>query len=176
MLHAVSRWLTVGLGAVLVYGNLAVALEPDRIGLSGWPALPVPDVLYDALLLPGVFGGYSLQNYDFFLLGRRSDAGRPADRGRWIRLEVREHFPLRDALTHAVLFAPHQRDLYGESEQRRAWGVLARKIKQRHARLHPAAPLAALRIGLDVFPQGARDYREHKRPGKIWTQLLYAEP
>ena len=176
MLHAVSRWLTAGLGAVLVYGNLAVALRPDRIGLAGWPALPLPTVLYDALLVPGVFGGYSLQNYDFFLLGRRSEAGREADRGRWIRLDVHEHFPLRDALTHAVLLAPHQRDLYGEAEQRRAWSVLAQKIKQRHARLHPNAPLAALRIGLDVFPQGTHDYREHKRPGRIWIQMVYSEP
>lgn len=176
MLHAVSRWLTAGLGAVLVYGNLAVALRPDRIGLAGWPALPLPAALYDALLLPGVFGGYSLQSYDFFLLGRRSDAGRRGDRGRWIRLDVREHFPLRDALTHAVLFAPHQRDLYGAPAQRQAWGVLASKIRQRHTRLHPAAPLDALRIGLDVFPQGTRDYREHKRPDRTWTQVLYSEP
>jgi hypothetical protein len=176
MLHAVSRWLTICLGVLIVYGNLAVAFEPQRIGLRGWPALPVPRLLYDAMLMPGVFGGYSLQNYDFFLLGRRSDRGRAADRGASIRLDLREHFPLREAITYAILFVPHQRDLYGASEQRRAWGSLARRIKARHLRLHPDAPLAALRIGIDVFPQSPLGYRALKQPGKIWTQLLYAEP
>jgi hypothetical protein len=172
----IKRVATVLTGVAIVYGNLAVAFDSERIGLGSWPSLPAPSLLRDAFLLPGVFGGYAVQSFDYVLLGRRSDTGRVADRGEIITLPLAEHFPLRDAISYAQLFAPRHLHMYGSAGQREALGFLAQRIKANHARLHPDAPLAALRIGVVSFPQSSSGYRAAKTEQTSWLQIVYAEP
>lgn len=163
------------LALVLLYGNAAVALGPPpllRIGLT----LPATPGLRDAFLMTGMFSSYTDRNNDFLLAGERTDEGAPTDRKRWIRLPLREHFPSRHGVTYTQLFAAHHWDVHGPIAQRRAWGVLAAKIRARHNRLHPDHPVRRVRLGAAEWPISPMGYRALKTPDNTRLRTWYTEP
>jgi len=161
------------LAVLLVYGNLAVALQPPQLGVA---PLPRPRWLFDAFLLPGMFSGYTTTNLDFHLTGLRDDRGREGDRGRWIVLELGEHFPQRLGITFTQLYAPHHREVLGAAGQRAAWASLARKIRQRHNRLHPDQPVVRVRIATLEWPIHPSGYRGGKRADTMRLRSWFEEP
>jgi hypothetical protein len=163
------------IAALVVYGNLAVTFNPQKLGLH-WPGLPRGFALHDAFLIPGMFSGYSSANFDLLLQGQRTDTGRTRDRGQWINLPLTEHFPLRYALSYTQLSAAHHADLLGPAGQRAAWAVYGQKIKARHNRLHADAPIARLRFGIVSFPASPAGYRALKSLRTAWRHLWYADP
>jgi hypothetical protein len=161
---------------LVVYGNLAVTFNPDKFGLVGWPALPRPFAVHDAFLIPGMFSGYVNYNFDFMLMGERTNGGRASDRGMWIELPYKEHFPLRYPIVYTQLFAAHHWDMLGQEGQRRAWVDLSARIKAHHNRLHPDAPIRRLQIGSLNFPLSPLGYRAAKRPETTQAELWYGDP
>jgi len=161
---------------LVIYGNVAVIFNPDKLGLRGWPALPRPFALHDMFLITGMFSGYSDYNFDMVLLAERSHDGRDADRGAWIMLPLAEHFPLRYPIVYTQLFAAHHWDMLGERAQKRAWAALASKIKAHHNRLHPDARVIRLQLGTSDFPQSPYGYRAGKTATNGWSELWHADP
>jgi hypothetical protein len=171
-----ARALMSAIAVFVIYGNLAVTFNPEKLGLVGWPALPRPFALHDAFLIPGMFSGYSTYNFDFLLVGLRTERGRERDRGAWIELPYEEHFPLRYPIVYTQLFAAHHWDMLGEAGQRDAWAALSVKIKAHHNRLHPDAPIARLRIGSFDFPLSPLGYRGAKTAESARAELWYSDP
>jgi hypothetical protein len=161
---------------LVIYGNVAVIFNPEKLGLRDWPALPRPFALQDAFLIAGMFSGYSDFNFDFVLFAERTEEGRAVDRGAWIELPLAEHFPQRYPIVYTQLFASHHWDMLGESAQQVAWARLAAKIKARHNRLHPDARIARLQIGTINFPQSPNGYRAAKTANDTWSELWYGDP
>jgi hypothetical protein len=153
---------------VVVYGNLAVAFNPQKLGLAALPSLPTGFALRDAFLVTGMFTGYATHNSDPFLEGFVRD--------RFVPLDLREHFPLRAAITYTQLVAAHHTDMLGASAQRAVWAAYATQIKARHNRLHPDTPISRLRLGVVVFPQSPLGYRGAKLDGRTTRFLWYTDP
>lgn len=172
---AARRALLNVLAVLLIYGNATVALQPPRVRRAGL-TLPAPRWVRDAFLMSGMFTTWSRSNLDMFITGLRTHDGEPATRGRWIRIAVREHFPDRHGVTFTKLFAMHHWDARGVGAQRRAWKGLARKIRDRHNRLHADRVVARVRFGSLEWPQSPLGYRAGKVPGSIVTRTWYEEP
>jgi hypothetical protein len=164
------------LALLVIYGNIAVIFDPEKLGLSGWPWLPRPVALHDAFLITGMFSGYSDYNFDLVLLAERSQDGRSVDRGQRIVLPLAEHFPQRYPIVYTQVFAAHHWDMLGEQAQQAAWAALAAKIKAHHNRLHPEARVVRLQIGTYNFPQSPNGYRAGKSPSNGWSELWYGDP
>jgi hypothetical protein len=170
------RWLMSALAVLIMYGNVAVIFNPDKLGFHGWPSLPRPFALHDAFLIAGMFSGYSAYNFDFFIEGLRTNAGRLQDRGQVIELPVREFFSRRYPLLYPQLFAAHHWDMLGDAAQHRALRALAAKIRARHNQLHPEAPIDRVQFGSVNFPQSPRGYRAAKNETNTWSQVWYSDP
>jgi hypothetical protein len=159
---------------LVIYGNVAVALQPSavrRLGLT----VPRPAVLHDAFLMTGMFGSYTRRNSDPFIAGARTRDGREHDRGQWIRLRIRDHFAERRGVVFTQLFAAHHWDVHGKNAQRRAWQGLARRIRERHNRLHPDAQVRYVRFGQIDWPQDPRGYRAGKLAPHVRATDWYSE-
>lgn len=163
------------LTAVVLYGNAAVALQPHPLRKLGI-GLPRTNGLTDAFLMTGMFSSYLTRNADMFLAGERTSAGRDEDRGRWIRLRIGEHFPARQGVVFTQLFAVRHWDVHGRMAQRRAWIELAARIRARHNRLHPDAPIARVRFGQIDWPQDPRGYRAGKQAPNVRATTWYQDP
>jgi hypothetical protein len=171
-----ARTLMNAIALLVIYGNLAVTFNTEKLGLRGWPALPRPFALHDAFLIPGMFSGYSTYNFDFLLAGLRTERGRASDRAQWIALPISEHFPSRYPIVYTQLYAAHHWDMLGQQGQHAAWVALSAKIKAHHNRLHPDAPIARLRIGSLDFPLSPLGYRGAKTPENSRAELWYSDP
>lgn len=169
------RWLLNALTVFLLYGNAIGVLESPRLRKVGVPA-PAPLWLRDAFLMHGMFTSYSSRNVDFFIAGLRNDQGTSGDRGSWVPLALKEHFPERHGVTFTELFAVHQWDIYGPKAQRAAWRDLAARIRRRHNLLHPDRPIVRVRFGAIDWPQSPRGYRarkdEHARAGTWFEERV----
>jgi hypothetical protein len=163
------------LAAFILYGNAAVALQPHAFARMGI-GLPRTAWLKDAFLMTGMFSSYVTRNADLFLAGERTQTGRSSDRGRWLRLSIREHFPARHGVVFTQLFVVRHWDTLGRSAQRRAWVELAATIRARHNRLHPDAEVARIRFGQIDWPQDPRGYRAAKRAPNVRATTWFEEP
>jgi len=169
------RKLALDLIAIaVIYGNVAVALQPAPVRNAGL-RVPRPAWLLDAFLIPGMFGSYGETNLDFVVAGLRTQDGLPADRGRWIKLRVREHFPERHGVVFTRLFAAHHWDMHGTGAQRQAWALLARKIREHHNRLHPDRAVVRVRLGSEDWPISPLGYRAGKRGDAITQRSWFIE-
>jgi len=162
------------LALFVLYGNAAVALQP-RVLHRKSIGLPRPDWVTDAFLMTGMFGSYVTRNADLFIGGLRTDDGRARDRGRWIPLDVREHFPARLGVAMTQLFVMRHWDTYGAVAQHHAWRGLAARIRARHNRRHPEAPVARVRFGQIDWPQHPAGYREGKRAPRVRATTWFEE-
>lgn len=169
-----TRALRNAVALLIIYGNVAVALQPAALRRAGL-RVPRPAILHDAFLMTGMFSSYSLTNSDFVLLGQRTQAGLAQDRGQWIRLRLRDHFVSRHGVVFTQLFAAHHWDVLGVGAQRRAWAFLARRIRERHNRLHPERAVARVRIGSVEWPQSPLGYRAAKDAGPVHSRIWYSE-
>jgi hypothetical protein len=172
----VTRAWMSALALFVVYGNIAVVFNPEKLGLRGWPSLPRPFALHDAFLIPGMFSSYATFNFDYLLVGLRTETGYMADRGKWITLDYREHFPERFAIVFTQLFAAHQSDMLGAEGQHAAWSALSTKIKAHHNRLHPNERIRRLRIASVNYPLSPLGYRGAKTPETSRAELWYSDP
>ncbi|HEY2734125.1 MAG TPA: hypothetical protein VGI70_09070 [Polyangiales bacterium] len=171
-----ARAYMSAIAVLIIYGNLAVTFNPEKFGRVDWPALPRPFAIHDAFLIPGMFSGYVNYNFDFVLMGERTQQGRPRDRGEWIELPYKEHFPLRYPIVYTQLFAAHHWDMLGQQAQRDAWAALSVRIKAHHNRLHPDAPIDRLQIGSLNFPLSPLGYRGAKTRDATRAELWYGDP
>lgn len=167
-----QRWVTSAIGLLIIYGNLAVILNPTKFGLPPTPALPRPALLHDAFLMTGMFTSDSSQNIEVFLEGERRASDGSAH---WIPLSVGDHFPQRRPVTYAQLVAARHYDLGGVEAQRAAWIELARRIRERHNRLHPRYAIARVRFGVLSWPRDPRGYDAGRRPGQTVRELWFTE-
>lgn len=163
------------LAALILYGNAAVALQPHALHRAGL-GLPRAPWLVDAFLMTGMFSSYVTRNADLFIAGERTQTGRAHDRGRWIRLQVREHFPARLGVAFTQLFSVRAWDTFGRAAQREAWAELAPRIRAHHNRLHPDAPVARIRFGQVDWPQDPAGYRAGKRAPNVRATTWFEEP
>lgn len=159
---------------VIVYGNLSVVLQPPPLRSAGF-VLPRPAWMLDAFLIPGMFSSYSATNHDFLITGERTQRGLHADRGRWIKLRVREHFSERHGVVFTRLYVAHHWDVHGQVAQYHAWEFLARRIREHHNRLHPERAVARVRLGSIEWPLSPQGYRGGKRPGQVRTRRWFEE-
>lgn len=163
-----------GLALFILYGNASVALQPRVLHRAGL-GLPRPDWVTDAFLMTGMFGSYVTRNLDLFIGGLRTHGGRARDRGRWIPLDVGEHFPARLGVATTQLFAMRHRDTYGAVAQHHAFRGLAARIRAHHNRRHPDAPIARVRFGQIDWPQSPAGYRAQKRAPHVRTSTWFEE-
>jgi hypothetical protein len=175
--RALRPWRRVAmhlLAAFVIYGNVAVALQPRALFRRGI-GLPRPDWVTDAFLMTGMFGSYVTRNADLFIGGERTHAGRLHDRGRWIPLDVGEHFPSRLGVAMTELFAVRHWDTHGRAAQHRAWVGLAARIRAHHNRLHPDAPVGRVRFGQTDWPQDPAGYRAKKHAPYVRATTWFEE-
>src|SRR5438552_386646 len=144
----VQRAIMGAIAIGLLYGNAAVALQPPQFR-SAPVHLPCPDFVIDAFLMTGMFNSYSPNNIDLFIAGERTRSGATIDRGQWVELPLHEHFAQRRGVTFTQLCSAHEWDMHGIAAQQRSWAFLARKIRERHNRLHPNRPVA--RVGFGAY-------------------------
>lgn len=171
-----ARWLAMHLlAAFVLYGNAAVALQPRALHALGI-GLPRTHALTDAFLMTGMFGSFVTRNADLFLGGQRTRTGRASDRGQWIKLPLREHFPSRQGVVFTQLFVVRHWDTLGRAAQRQAWLALAARIRARHNRLHPDAPVERIRFGQIDWPQDPRGYRAGKLAPHVRATTWFEEP
>lgn len=174
---AVSRVRRLAMHAfvlLVLYGNAAVALQPSPLRKLGFK-IPRHALIHDAFLMTGMFGSFSRRNADVFIAGERTQDGRKHDRGLWIRIRLRDHFAERRGVIFTQLFAAHHWDVHGRGAQRRAWKDLARRIRERHNRLHPDAQVKYVRFGQIDWPQDPRGYRAGKHAPHIRSTDWYSE-
>jgi hypothetical protein len=171
----VRRLAMNAIAFVILYGNAAVALQPPQVRNQS-VHLPCPLFLLDAFLITGMFNSYSLANTDMYLAGFRAQDGPAEERGRWVELDLREHFAQRQGMIFTQLFAAHEWDMHGLSGQRRAWVSLARRIREHHNRLHPERTITRVEFGTVLWPQSPLSYRALKRAGLMQPQPWYIEP
>jgi hypothetical protein len=162
------------LAALILYGNAAVALQPHALRNAGL-GLPRSAALTDAFLMTGMFSSFNKHNSDLFIVGERTQAGRAEDRGQWIPLQVREHFPARLGVAFTQMFVVRHWDTFGQNAQRRAWRGLAARIRAHHNRLHPEAEVARVRLGQVDWPQSPKGYRAAKRGAKVRSTTWFEE-
>jgi hypothetical protein len=162
------------LALFVLYGNAAVALQPRALARMGI-GLPRTAWLTDAFLMTGMFGSYVTRNADLFIGGVRTHDGRAHDRGRWIPIDVSEHFPARLGVAMTELFVVRHWDTHGRASQLNAWIGLAARIRAHHNRLHPDAPVARVRFGQVDWPQHPDGYRAGKRAPRIRTTTWFEE-
>jgi hypothetical protein len=162
------------LAAIILYGNAAVALQPRALHRIG-AGLPRPRALMDAFLMTGMFSSFVTRNADLFIAGERTQDGRAADRGQWLRLSIGEHFPSRHGVVFTQLFVARHWDTFGRVAQRKAWVELAARIRARHNRLHPDAPVARIRFGQIDWPQDPRGYRAGKQAPFVRSTTWYED-
>lgn len=163
------------LGALILYGNAAVALQPHPLRQAGL-GLPRTEWLTDAFLMTGMFSSYVTYNSDLFILGERSQTGRVHDRGHWIALKVNEHFPARLGVAFIQMFVVRHWDTFGLKAQKRAWVGLAARIRAHHNRLHPQEAVTRVRLGQVDWPQDPRGYRWAKHGQKVRSTIWFEEP
>lgn len=158
----------------LLYGNATVVLQPAALMRAGL-RIPTPAFVRDAFLMTGMFSSYSTWNGDFFIAGLRTRSGAAEDRGRWISLPLHDHFAQRHGVTFTQMFLAHVWDVQGPVAQAHAWKFLARKIRERHNRLHPEHPVTRVQFGSVEWPQSPAGYRANKRPELLRTHIWYTE-
>ena len=163
------------LTVVLLYGNVAVAFQPPLLRRAGFQ-IPRPSWVKDAFLMTGMFSSYSLANSDFFIVGVRTQSGARQDRGQAISLPVDEHFVARHGVVFTQLFAAHQWDMHGVVAQRKAWKILARRIREHHNRLHPDRPVSRVRFGSIDWPQSPLGFRALRGGPSTRTRVWFMEP
>lgn len=162
------------IACAILYGNAAMALQPPRFHGKRW-ALPTPLAVRDAFLLTGMFNSYSLRNADFFISGLRTATGETADRRRWVTLRLRDHFAQRHGVTFTQFFLVHHWDALGARAQRLAWADVARRIRERHNRLHPERPVARVLLGSEEWPQHPASYRAGKHGRAVSKRTWFVE-
>ena len=113
-----QRWAMHAVALLVVYGNLSTVFQPEKFGLPHWAGLPTWNPLRDAFLITGMFGEYTRFNSLFVIAGQQSGGPEP---GRWIALDVKDHFPQRMGITYTQLWAAHHWDVHGPDAQREAW-------------------------------------------------------
>jgi hypothetical protein len=169
------RLLMNVVAVALLYGNAAVALQPPPLA-DLRVHLPRPELVVDAFLMTGMFNSYSAYNIDFFIAGERTRTGAIDDHGRWVELDIKEHFVQRQGVTFTQLLSAHEWDMHGPEAQQRAWTFLARRIREHHNRLHPERPVARVRFGSVQWPQSPISYRALKQPPQVFTRVWFSEP
>jgi hypothetical protein len=162
------------LALFILYGNAAVAWQPHALHRMG-AGLPRTRELMDAFLMTGMFSSFVTRNADLFIAGERTLDGRASDRGQWIRLSIREHFPARHGVVFTQLFVARHWDTYGRAAQRKAWLALSAKIRARHNRTHPDASVARIRFGQIDWPQDPRGYRAGKKAPDVRSHTWFEE-
>lgn len=151
----------LAIAAGLAYGNAAVGLQPPQLRAAPIH-LPAPGFVIDCFLMTGMFNSYSDLNHDPFIAGLRTERGVGSDRGRWVELPLAEHFAQRQGVVFTELFSAHEWDMHGPPAQRRAWSALARRIRERHNRMHPERTVARVAFGSVGWRQSPLGYRARK--------------
>lgn len=147
--------------AVILYGNVAVIFNPQKLGLPFESPWPRPFLLYDAFLLTGMFTSFATENIDF-VIGGRTVPRSPGEKPTWIVLSLNEMVPGRMGIKFTQLLVARHWDMLGVWAQRVAWSRAAKQIRARHNRLHPDRPIDAVRIGALAWPLDPRGYRAAK--------------
>ncbi len=158
----------------LLYGNAMVALQPPQLVELGL-YIPHPKFVRDAFDLMSMFSSYSPRNEDYLIYGKRTQVGRPEDRGRWIELPLTDHFPLRHSITTMQLYVSFPAAIYGDVGRTRAWSVLARKIRANHNRLYPDLPVADIRLDAVDWPTDPRGFRAGMLPETTRNRMWFIE-
>ncbi len=173
-MSAIRRLIMSALALALLYGNAMVALQPAELVQRGL-YIPHPTVVRDVFDLTSMFSSYSPNNEDYAIYGKRTDAGRAEDRGHWIELPLTDHFPLRHAITTMEVYASFPAAIDGEEGRKRAWSVLARKIRANHNRLYPDLPVAEIRLDAFQWPTDPRGFRAGLLPATTTNRMWFSE-
>lgn len=155
---------------VLVVADAITVLTPASVHTAAESG--VVRALDEVFLTGHMFTTDLPVNTDVVIEGRRAPNAGAA--GAWEPLRLDEIF-VSDVPGDRVtrLFAVRARFLHGERGQRAAWSDLAARIVQRHNRLHPHAPIDAVRFGVEQWPKDPSGYEARRRPGEVRRQLWY---
>lgn len=160
-----KRAAKVAVFATLAYGNVAVITSPAPLRPNGWPALPVPALLRDLFMMPGMFGGGSPLNHDFILEARID--------GNYVRLPLRDYFPDRLGVTFTQFYLVRHQQMLGDAERQRAADARAQRIAARYRLLHPGHDVDRVRMRVERWPKHPRGYRAGKTKQNTMTQQLF---
>jgi hypothetical protein len=158
--------LTLALG----YTNVAILASVTDERLATGMRLPLASAPAAFLNVFPVFQYFLRYNMEFELEGRRADAAT------WVRLDLAEYFPFRRGELHARLLTDALYAYGGEAARQRAWDFMARKLQARHNRLHPDAPVDAIRLRQLRWPRSIEGYRAQRTPSMTREILIYVGP
>lgn len=164
-----------------VFGNLAVVFHPPKFGLKEVPGLrdmlpkQAAYAVHELFLLPGMFSGYGTNNIDLIIKGRLADSSLPESE-RWIHIYRKEHLPRKLNTEYTRMWISHEKGMIGKRAQKKGWRHMARKIRERHNRLHPDQPIDGVLLGVQAWPQQPRSYRAGKTVEQTRFHTWYKDP
>ncbi len=162
------RWKRVAITLAIllvVYANVAVIVRPLRFlgrPLPSYLRPPIPREVEDAFLVFGMFSYYETRNREVYISGRVERVVDGKVRKDWIDLDPEEYVPFRRPERMQRLWA--RREIGRITwNHRKSQEFLARKIKERYARIHPGERILELRIYALEWPRSADGYFAEKR-------------
>jgi len=152
-----------GIAVILNYFPLKTRLPLTRAGQFLFHVFPV-------------FSSYQEHNLQFVLFAWVVDTTSTKPLG-WVRLDIPEYFPHKDAENRMRLAANIQRFYDPVKGQTRAHKSLSRKIRARYNSLNAHTPFRATRIaiGTETWPASPRSFYALKTPENTIAVTFYLE-
>lgn len=155
----------------VIYGNLAMLLNQSPLKTR----LPAAPFSMDMFNIAGVFSYYETINRQVFIEGRVSPKAECAKAGQWIQLEAKTFLPFSRGEQEMRLWVSRQYNEGGPIAQQKGFRQLARKIRNRHNRIHPQCPLTAVSFGVLTWPRSPQGFETLKTQTRVKRQTWYAE-
>ena len=157
------------LAAALLYGNLAVLLDPVERRYPALPRLPAPALPADFFKIFGVFSSYERVNREVVMEGL---AELPDGRQEWVRLDLDEHFPAARGEQQSRVWANRSLGPLSRTHRQGQQFVMD-KVKERENRLHPERRIVAVRVYTEVWPRSTGGWTEERDPATVQRVTWY---
>jgi hypothetical protein len=154
------------LALLLVYFNIAAINAQFAVNFPSLPELPVIDLLVDPFFLFGMFNGYERDATELSIQGLRRDGFQPLAKAELLPGPASEHALWAQASRSVGQLLPARVIL---AERAR----FLERIRERHNRLHPDAPVTRVRVGLLRWKRSRLGRSALREPGKETFILLY---
>lgn len=175
---AVQQILMLAAALFVVYANLATVLRSPTIEQSGF-RLPLPQPVYRALVLHGVFSTFSTNNTEVSVWGLAQGIG--TNSPYWKELPTEDYFPFKRPEQRKRLWTSRQRREMSPDTHHDVWEALGTKILTRYNDEHPGTPISAVALQAVSWPGSPQGFYANQAEAigkrRFWIiKDLSAEP
>lgn len=156
------------------YCNIAVIFNYPLSLISPSLRLPIFREAYDLFLIFGVFSSYETINRDVELIGIRINNAENGNIQR-IKLTTEEFFPYSVGEIQTRTWVNKHGHYWGTPGRQMALASLARKIRERYNRDHPAEQIQKVEIAQLTWPRSFESYEKLRNEKTIQRSVLYTD-